>query len=145
MDCRLNFRRVDHCDLLYDTLCTQVPQIISLGIKPIHSIVDWQAAYEFLTELDTVYKFGPYIVAYHVAMPWYSQEEVLSELIVIRYSNGPGQLSDVTEFLEAKAREHGCRFVAVGTFLSPRDASLAASYSRCGYTVAGTQLTKEIS
>jgi len=141
---RLDFKRTEDCDLLYDALYIDGASILALSGKLGHELMDPEPTYDFLSSLDTVYTVGPYLVAYAIHMPWYSYDEVLCDLLVMRITADTGSLSDVTDFLEAEARANNVKFVAVGTLLAPNDKALVRAYERQGYSIAATQLVKEI-
>ena len=141
---QLDFSKPADSDLLWDAITEKGASVLSLNGKVAHTLLYTATTYEFLVELETVFVVGPYLVAYAVHTPWYSDEEVLCDLIVMRLNDDPGSLSDVTNFLEDEARRLDVRWVAVGTLLAPQDQSLVRAYQRQGYEVAATQLVKEI-
>lgn len=141
---RLDFNKPADSDLLWDAINNQGTSILSLNGKTSTGLMFCGTTYEFLCQLDTVYLVGPYLVAYTIHQPWYSDEDVLCDLLVMRLNSGAGKLSDITDFLEAEARRSNVRFVSVGTLLAPDDAKQVRAYQRCGYEVAATQLIKEI-
>jgi len=141
---RLSYTVPSHCDVLHKAVFDTGSAVLSLNGKVCHKLLNPEATYEYLSGLDTVFIVGPYLVAYAIHTPWYSTDEVLCDLIVMRITNDPGKLSDVTDFLEAEARRENVSWVAVGTLLSPNDALLRRGYERCGYEVAATQLVKEL-
>lgn len=84
-----------------------------------------------------------YLVVYDIGSTWYSDKLMLEEVMVLCVYPG-GDFKNVPRYLEAKARECGCAFVAVGTALARTDAALVAMYESAGYQTAAVQLTKTL-
>lgn len=84
-----------------------------------------------------------FLVVYNVGTTWYSDQRMLEEIMVLRVYPG-GDFYNVPKYLEAKAKEHGCAMVAVGTALARSDPALVKMYEKAGYHVAAVQLTKTL-
>lgn len=100
-------------------------------------------AWEFIKTYGTINKIDGYIVAYLVDTPWFSNEAVLIELLVLRIEP-KGKFSQVTEFFESEAKRLGCKRVSTGTLLAVDNESLANLYIRRGFHVNAWQLCKEV-
>lgn len=111
-----------------------------------HQFLDVQAALDGLYSFDDVYIVDEaYLVAFFIGEPWYAPGvKVLSERLVLRLAvSGSPSFSVVPAFLEARAREAGCRLALVGTALAASDTALASLYSRHGWKAETLTLTKE--
>ena len=87
---------------------------------------------------------GNYLVLWAVCVPWWSDQKLLQESMVLRV--GPPEadgMDRVIQFLEAKAQELCCAGLGTGTALSLNDRALTRLYERHGFVVESTNLYKE--
>lgn len=121
-----------------------VARLATLHLKPEAKDYNPRKALDFLIEHNALYRVKGYLVGYVVDVPWYADNPVLCELLVLRFGSG-GTLRDVTQFFESEARLHGCDRICTGTLLSADDNRLAQTYERLGFQRAAIALNKEIS
>lgn len=110
--------------------------------KAMHKIVCPDTAYHHLRASDNVWFVGGYLVYFEVGTPWYSDRQILSELLIVRVGPG-GTLRGVALFLREQARAAGAALVAVGTTFSRSDRALARLYQAEGFTPEAITLTME--
>lgn len=86
-----------------------------------------------------------YLVVYNIAAPWFIKEgvEFLNEELVLALVPG-GNFSDVSDFLQRKAKEAGAKLAQVGTALSTSDKVLASLYQSQGFHQEAVSLVKEV-
>lgn len=114
------------------------------GRKAVYAILDVPTTLRSLYAFDHAYIVeDSFLVVYDVGAPWYSQDAILSELLVLRLLPG-SSFTAVADFLTNAAREAGAKLAAVGTALAKSDAALASLYSKNGFTEAARSLVKEI-
>lgn len=131
-------------DRIYKVLTEAHEDLLSHGGKPITKAMSAEKVADFIVGSDNSYILDEqYLVCYQVGTPWFSEDKVLGELLVIRLGNG-GSFSKVTDFFKEEAKRHGCQWVMVGTLLSPNDAALSRSYGARGFTQSLVQLVMEI-
>lgn len=83
-----------------------------------------------------------YLLVYNIGSPWYTQELILVEEMVLRIGKG-SHFSVVTDYLADLAEEHGCRVQLVGGALARSSRAITRLYQRQGFTVEGVpQLSK---
>lgn len=130
-------------EVILGNINNAIIDLILSGKKP--EAVDFNAdkALAFLKEHAIMEMVEGYLVAYVVTTPWYAVRPVLTELLVLRISDG-GRFTDVTKFFEERAKLHDCERIATGTLLAADDASLAALYQRQGYHSGAWQMCKEV-
>jgi len=112
-----------------------------------YNLMDVDTAVEAIYNFDHAYIVADtYLVVYDISAPWFAkpQDTVLGELLVLRLAaSGDTGFSVVPAFLEARAREAGCRLAVVGTALAKADAALASLYQRHGFKAEAITLVKE--
>lgn len=112
--------------------------------KVIDQIVDPVAAIAFLDKTETITRMvDGYLVICVVNTPWYSSENIVHELLVVRVEEG-GTLKSVAQFLRAVAQQHGATKIAVGTAFARSDRALTRMYQAEGFTPEAVTLTMEI-
>lgn len=108
-----------------------------------HKLVCPDTAFEHLVfNADNVWLVDGYLVYFEVGTPWYSTQQILSELLIVRVGPG-GTLRGVAQFLREQARAAGAALVAVGTTFSRSDRALARLYQAEGFTPEAITLTME--
>lgn len=120
-----------------------VTQLIQSGRKPEAIDFNSSRALDFILDNGQLYQVEGYLVAYTVTVPWYANEPVLNELLVLRNRRG-GKFSDVTKFFEQEAERTGCSRISTGTLLAADNNLLASLYERQGYHSGAWQMCKEI-
>lgn len=83
-----------------------------------------------------------YLVAVAHGSPWYNQDIVILEEVMVLALVPGGNFRSVTDFLDMEAHRRGASFIASGTALATSDRALSRLYARAGYTPDGTMLTK---
>jgi hypothetical protein len=111
--------------------------------KQVHGDIDPLVALRNVFEAENAYIVSGYLVVYNITEMWWSDTPILAEQLV--FALEPECSFDaVTEFLEAKAREAGCRYICVGTALAKSDNALASLYEKRGFSRMAINLAKEI-
>ena len=129
--------------MVYRGLGSIVWKATNRPTKALHKIVDHLAAYTSLRQGGyEVWLVEGYLVVFAVGTPWYSDQPVLSELLIVRVRPG-GTLTGVAQFLKDQARSAGAVIVAVGTAFAQSDRALTRLYQSEGFQPEGTTLTWE--
>lgn len=115
------------------------------GLKPFSKAMDpFRAAYYLVFEHDNSYIVDEtFLVCYQIGTPWFSNEQMLGEMTVLRLAPG-GSFSAVTDFLKAEAKRHSCKWVLTGTLLSNCDEVLSRLYTMKGFSPTLRQLAMEV-
>ncbi len=93
-------------------------------------------------EVDSVVIDDAYLLVYTVGSPWYTQELVVLEDMVLRIGSG-STFSVVTDYLDGLAEEFNCKVQLVGGALARKPRALSRLYQRSGYVIEGSpQLSK---
>lgn len=74
------------------------------------------------------------LLAYSVGSPWYSDNLVVQELLVLRLYDGPTGLEAVADTLERIKQNTNAAMTIVGGAFSDKPAVLARAYRRLGFT-----------
>lgn len=129
-----------------DEILSKLSSIRKLGISSKSEMVNYDPykALMFLKQHTNMAMVKGYLVAYLVDKPWYSNERVLCEMLVLRMCP-TGTLRDVIEFFEREAKVLDCNRIVTGTLLATNDQALVRLYQRQGFTLSACQLSKEIS
>lgn len=136
-------RTVKNYELMKQHITDAVDELIKSGAKPEATAIDIEKAMEFMYNHSELHQVGPYIISYVVDTPWFSNDPVLVELLVLRVGEG-GSFKQVIDFFEQRARHHGCPRICTGTMLAIKDSSLAALYARHGFHMGAMAMTKEL-
>lgn len=83
-----------------------------------------------------------YLVLFEVITPWYTDDKLLQEWLVIKVYNDHGGVSAVPQFLECKAAELGC--TGVITADSSPVSIVAKAYLDAGFSKLTTSFYKVI-
>ena len=108
--------------------------------KLMHHRINPDKCVEYMREYGDLWFVEGYLVFFALSTPWYSDELILSELLIVRVGPG-GTLRDVARFLMDRAAVHGAAIVAVGTAYAKSDRALARLYEAQGFTVEAVMLT----
>lgn len=132
--------------LIFKAVNSATEELVEAGTKPLANTMDPEVAVDFLIYSNTHSYIldETFLVAYTIGEPWFSKDKFLGELMVIRVAGLTGSLKDVKSFLQSEAERHSCKWIAVGTLLSPREEALSALYTRSGYSKSLIQLVKEV-
>lgn len=113
------------------------------GHKAIHKRLDLDATLTSIFQFEHAYIVdGAYLVIFEVGVPWFSNELVLSEKLVVQLSSASA-FNVVTEFLEQMMVEAGASWIEAGTALALHDQALASQYIKQGFKVEALALTKD--
>ncbi len=108
-------------------LCTDIPYVVDRIISG---------------EVDAVILDEAYLLVYSVGSPWYTQETVVSEDMVLRIAPG-SNFSVVTDFLDGLAKDYNARVQITGWALAKHPRAITRMYQRAGYSLEDIpQLTK---
>jgi hypothetical protein len=132
-----------HFVLVRDKFLERSEQLKEAARKFIHADIDPMIALRNVYEADNAYIVDGYLVVYDISTMWWSDTPILAEQLIFAL-NSDGRFSSVIEFLEAKAREAGAKYLCVGTALAKSDAALASVYERNGFSRMAINLCKEI-
>lgn len=115
------------------------------GLKPFCRAMDPHKAAHYLAhEHEHSYIVDEtFLVCYQIGTPWFSNEQMLGEMSVLRLAAG-GSFSMVTDFLKAEAKRHSCKWVLTGTLLSNCDELLSRLYTMKGFSPTLRQLAMEV-
>lgn len=111
--------------------------------KLVHRIANIDVAMTNLQQFGRSALVGGYFVFYESGAPWYSDKQILSELLIVRVQPG-GSLKDVARYLETQAKLEGITTVCIGTSFARSDRALSRLWQALGYTQEGITLSKEI-
>lgn len=105
--------------------------------------IDFNKVIEYIADAEDAYIVeDKFLVIYDLVTPWYTNSLWLAERLVLALDTG-GNFTDVTDFLEERARAEGAVLVGVGTALAISDRALARCYSQRGYSGELLSLFKE--
>jgi hypothetical protein len=135
---------LDDHDYLRSHLERLVARVEARGGKHIHKCLDIDKAMVGLYDHDHAYIVSGYLVVYQLGTPWFSDQLVLAEQLVLRL-DGASCFSVVPAFLEREGREAKACLIEAGTALSLSDRALASLYKQAGFQMGGYALTKDIS
>jgi len=111
--------------------------------KGIHADIDPAVALRNVFEAEHAYIVDGYLVVYDISSMWWSDTPIIAEQLIFALEPESG-LDAVVEFLEAKGREAGCKFLCVGTALAKSDRALASLYVKNGLSQIAVNLAKEL-
>jgi len=132
-----------HFKLLHDRFVEKADKLQRLMRKQVHGDIDPLVALRNVFDHPNAYIVSGYLVLYDLTEMWWSDSPILAEQLVFALEP-EASFDAVTEFLEAKAREAGAKFVCVGTALAKNDNALASVYEKRGYSRMAINLAKEI-
>jgi len=132
-----------HYKLVQDRFVETADKLQGLMRKQVHGTIDPSVALRNVFEHPNAYIVSGYLVLYDLTEMWWSDSPILAEQLVFALEPN-GSFAAVTEFLEAKAKEAGAKFVCVGTALAKNDKALASLYEKQGYQPMAINLAKEI-
>lgn len=133
-----------HFKLVHDRIVAKADELKKYLRKQVHEDVDPLVVLHTIFESEHAYIVNGYLVVYMITeMPW-SMTTIIAEQLVFALEP-TGGLADVIEFLEAKAKEAGAKYVCVGTALAKNDKALASVYEhQCGMSQMAINLYKEV-
>lgn len=86
-----------------------------------------------------------YLLVLDVVEPWYSPKEVLQEVLLRRFSDGPLEISRVYSIMEHLARSLRCSSIEAGTMAAiNKHEALARLYHRAGFVTDYIALRKNV-
>jgi len=86
-----------------------------------------------------------YLLVLDVVEPWYSPKEVLQEVLLRRFSEGPLEISRVYSIMEHLAKSMGCASIEAGTMAAiGKHEALARIYQRYGFETDYIALRKNV-
>lgn len=132
-----------HFVLVRDRFVTRAEELQKAARKFIHKDIDPLVALRNVFDADNAYIVNGYLVLYDLTEMWWSDTPILAEQLVFALEPTSG-FDAVTEFLEAKAREAGAKYLCVGTALAKSDQALASLYEKRGFSRMAINLAKEI-
>lgn len=105
--------------------------------------IDFNKVIEYIADAEDAYIVeDKFLVIYELLTPWYADSLWLAERLVLALDTG-GNFTDVTDFLEERARAEGAVLIGVGTALAISDRALARCYTKRGYSGELLSLFKE--
>lgn len=132
-----------HFALVRDRINAKADQLKTILRKDIHEDVDPKVVIREVFSSEHAYIVDGYLVVYELLTMRWSDTLILAEQIIFAL-NSEGSFTSVVEFLEAKAREAGAKYLCVGTALAKSDTALASLYQRNGFSRMAIELYKEI-
>lgn len=112
--------------------------LVSVREAPVAVLVDIDKAVEVIVNnvVDAVIVDEAYLVVYEIGIPWYSDKEVLLELLVLRIGEG-SSFTAVTDTLDDLAYENDVVYTFVGSAFARSPRALSRLYSRQGFVDEG--------
>lgn len=132
-----------HYKLVQDRFVGTADKLKGLARKQVHLDIDPAVALRNVFEHPNAYIVDGYLVLYDLTEMWWSDSPIVAEQLVFALEPG-GSLDAVIDFLEAKGREAGAKFICVGTALAKSDPALASLYEKRGFSRMAINLAKEI-
>lgn len=132
-----------HFKLLHDRFVGASGKLKRLARKQVHADIDPLVALRNVFDHPNAYIVDGYLVLYDLTEMWWSDSPIIAEQLVFALEPN-GSLDAVIEFLEAKGREAGAKFICVGTALAKSDPALASLYEKRGFSRMAINLAKEI-
>lgn len=132
-----------HYKLVQDRFVGTADKLKGLARKQVHSDIDPAVALRNVFDHPNAYIVDGYLVLYDLTEMWWSDSPIVAEQLVFALEPG-GSLDAVIDFLEAKGREAGAKFICVGTALAKSDPALASLYEKRGFSRMAINLAKEI-
>lgn len=105
--------------------------------------IDFNKVIEYIADAEDAYIVEEkFLVLYDIVTPWFTSSRWLAEKLVLSLATG-GDFTNVTDFLEERARAEDAVLIGVGTSLAISDRALARCYSQRGFKGEVQSLFKE--